>query len=112
MSVYCRDFCEGCESKKCKTPVVRVRARGNGQPNFYIVKKCNHIFFFLFFIFCAKLKHIVHKTIYGDEHPFYGTELLLGVSSQIVGAFLNFVGVFFKKVGAFSENVGAFLEYV
>ncbi len=34
---------------------------------------------------------------------FYGDELPLGVSSQIVGAFLNFVGVFFKKVGAISE---------
>ena len=72
MSVCYRDFCEGCESKKCKIPVVRVRARGNGQPNFYIVKKCNHIFPVLFFIFCAKLEHIAHKTIYGAEHPFYG----------------------------------------
>ena len=41
---------------------------------------------------------------------FYGDELPLGVSSQIVGAFLNFVGVFFKKVGAISENVGVFSE--
>jgi|GEM_PF-6892448 hypothetical protein len=40
--------------------------------------------------------------------PFYGDELPLGVSSQIVGAFLNFVGVFFKEVGAISENVGDF----
>ena len=28
ISIHYRDFCEGCESKKCKTPVVRARTRG------------------------------------------------------------------------------------
>ena len=72
MSVYYRDFCEGCESKKCKTPVVRVRARGNWTAKFLYCEKVYSYFPVLFFIFCAKLEHIAHKTIYGAEHPFYG----------------------------------------
>ena len=32
VSIYYRDFCEGCESKKCKTPVMRVRACAREAP--------------------------------------------------------------------------------
>ena len=32
ISIYYRDFCEGCESKKCKTPVVCVRAYAREAP--------------------------------------------------------------------------------
>ena len=32
ISIYYRDFCEGCESKKCKTPVMRVRACAREAP--------------------------------------------------------------------------------
>ena len=37
ISIHYRDFCEGCESKKCKTPVMRVRACAREAPQ--------HIFF-------------------------------------------------------------------
>ena len=32
VSIYYRDFCEGCESKKCKTPLMRVRACAREAP--------------------------------------------------------------------------------
>ncbi len=32
ISIHYRDFCEGCESKKCKTPVMRVRACAREAP--------------------------------------------------------------------------------
>jgi len=77
------DFCEGCESKKCKNAgcaCTRTRERGEKDENL--------------------------------EHSKWFSEvrfILLQASDKNIGRFPKNVGLFPKNVGSFSKNVGDFM---
>ena len=95
VSIYYRDFCEGCESKKCKTPVMRVRARGTPTLIFH---KRKHFIFHLPFLPSRRLRQKVQEKVRQKRN--------------YLGRFSKNVGDFLKNVGVFSKNVGDFQRFL
>ena len=92
ISIYYRVFCEGCESKKCKTPVVCVRAcaREAHQRTFFTNDNISS-FVYYFSLFIATTKGPIKKKL----SPTF---------LQKRGRFFQKRGSFFRKRWRFSER--------
>ena len=78
------DFCEGCESKKCKNAgCARTRTRERG----------------------GKDENLAHLKWFSEVRI-----ILLQASNKNIGRFPKNVGLFPKNVGSFSKNVGDFSQ--
>ena len=85
ISIYYRVFCEGCESKKCKTPVVCVRAYAREAPKRTFFTNDNiSSFVYHFSLFIATTKGPIKK--------------------KLSPTFLQKRGSFFRKRWRFSER--------
>ena len=99
VSIYCRVFCEGCESKKCKTPVVCVRAYAREAPKhtfFTNDKISSFVYYCSLFIATTKgpTKKKLSPTFLQKRGRFFPKR----------GRFFPKRGSFFRKRWRFSER--------
>ena len=105
ISIYYRVFCEGCESKKCKTPVVCVRAcaREAHQRTFFTNDNISS-FVYYFSLFIATTKGPTKKKLSPTFLQKRGRFL------QKRWRFLQKRGSFFRKRGSFFRKRWRFSE--